>query len=340
AFPEIPKDHVAIDFKNFNLSGFLSYLNPDDTLASGNLNGHFILEEPFEDTGIVADLDVQSLRVMDVDLGVFKVDATSLGNDSYDFDASLKEGEVDFDFHGDYVASQSGARLDLDLDINQFNMKALTGFSQGEITETAGSSSGNFKLYGTTKETQYEGTMNIDNSGLSMDQFVIRDANSNTFEMSGKIGTKSFINPTFNLEVSANDFQVINATKDDNDFLYGQASFDGTATITGDLQIPKVNMDMTVSSDTDITYVLPSATVNVEERDGVVIFVNREHPDAILTRTQEKTATIKGFDISALLKIGKKATVTIIIDEETGDNFKVSGEGDFNMTMNPNGNLK
>src|SRR5690606_23927254 len=65
AFPEIPKDHVAIDFKNFNLSGFLSYLNPDDTLASGNLNGHFILEEPFEDTGIVADLDVQSLRVMD-----------------------------------------------------------------------------------------------------------------------------------------------------------------------------------------------------------------------------------------------------------------------------------
>lgn len=363
AFPEIPKDHVAIDFKNFNLSGFLSYLNPDDTLASGNLNGHFILEEPFEDTGIVADLDVQSLRVMDVDLGVFKVDATSLGNDSYDFDASLKEGEVDFDFHGDYVASQSGARLDLDLDINQFNMKALTGFSKGEITETAGSFSGNFKLYGTTKEPKYEGTLkfedanfkiamfnsaftlqdetlNIDNSGLSMDQFVIRDANSNTFEMSGKIGTKSFINPTFNLEVSANDFQVVNATKDDNDFLYGQASFDGTATITGDLQIPKVNMDMTVSSDTDITYVLPSATVNVEERDGVVIFVNREHPDAILTRTQEKTATIKGFDISALLKIGKKATVTIIIDEETGDNFKVSGEGDFNMTMNPNGNLK
>ena len=132
----------------------------------------------------------------------------------------------------------------------------------------------------------------------------------------------------------------MNATKDDNDFLYGKASFDGSAKITGDLQVPKIDMDMTVSSDTDITYVLPSATVNVEERDGVVIFVNRENPDAILTRTKEQTATIKGFDISALLKIGKEATVTIILDEETGDNFKVAGQGDFNMTMNPNGNLR
>ncbi|MFV9552638.1 translocation/assembly module TamB domain-containing protein, partial [Algibacter sp. PT7-4] len=72
--------------------------------------------------------------------------------------------------------------------------------------------------------------LNIDNSGLSMNQFVIRDANNNTFEMSGNIGTESFINPTFNLEVNASDFQVINATKDDNDFLYGQASFNGEAT--------------------------------------------------------------------------------------------------------------
>lgn len=359
----ISKDHIAVDFQNFKLSEFLSYFNPDDKIASGNLNGNFILEEPFEDTGIVADLDISQLQFMDVDLGTFKIDAKSLSGDRYDFNANMKGGEIDLDLKGDYIANQSGAKLNLNLDINQFNMNALTGFSQGEITETSGSFSGNFKLSGNTKEPIYSGllqfndadfkvamfnsaftlqneTLNIDNSGLSMTNFTIQDANKNTFEMSGEIGTKSFINPTFDLQVNANDFQVLNATKEDNDFLYGQASFDGSAKITGDLQVPKIDMDMTVSSDTDITYVLPSATVNVEERDGVVIFVNRENPDAILTRTTEKTATITGFDITALLKIGKEATVTIIIDEETGDNFKVSGEGDFNMTMNPNGNLR
>lgn len=359
----ISKDHIAVDFKNFKLSEFLSYFNPDDKIASGNLNGHFILEEPFEDTGIVADLDISQLQLMNVNLGTFKVDAKSLNNDSYDFNATMNGGEIDLNLKGDYIASQSGAKLDLNLDINRFNMAALTGFSQGEITETAGSFSGKFKLNGTTNEPIYSGQiefndanfkvamfnsaftlkddiLNVDNSGLSMDNFIIRDVNDNTFNISGTIGTKSFVNPTFNLQVNANDFQVLNATKEDNDFLYGQASFNGSAIITGDLQVPKIDMDMTVSSDTNITYVLPSATVNVEERDGVVVFVNRENPDAILTRTKEKTATIKGFDISALLKIGKEATVTIILDEETGDNFKVSGDGDFNMTMNPNGNLK
>ena len=361
--PELSKDHIAINFKNFELSEFLSYLNPDNALASGNLNGDFIVEEPFTSTGIVADLDITKLHVMDVDLGTLDVNAKSLGGNSYNFLGKMKGGEVDLDLKGDYLANQAGAKLDLNLDINKFNMKALTGFTQGEITETSGSFSGNFKLFGTTKEPKYEGkllfsdanfkvakfnsaftlkneTLKIDNSGLAMADFTIRDENQNTFIMSGKIGSESFINPTFNLDIDANNFQVINATKEDNDFLYGKASFNGKAKITGDLQIPKIDMDLKVNSDTDITYVLPSATVNIEERDGVVIFVNKENPDAILTRTKEKTANIKGLDILARVKIGKEAAVTIVIDEQTGDNFKVSGEGDFNMSMNPNGFLR
>ncbi len=360
--PSISKDHIAIDFKNFKLSEFLTYLNPDEKLATGNLNGDFILEEPFADTGIVADLDISQLSFMQVDMGTLSLDAKSLGGNSYDFNADMKGGEIDLDLKGDYVANESGANLDLNLDINKFNMSALTGFSQGEITETDGSFSGNFKLNGTTTEPKYEGNLNfnnadfkikmfnaaftlanedlkVNNEGLSMNNFTIRDENQNTLVASGTVGTESFINPTFDLKVKADNFQVLNATKEDNDFVYGKATFDAVAEITGDLQIPKIDMNLTVGSDTDITYVMPSATVNIEERDGVVIFVNRENPDAILTRTEEVSATIKGFDISAYVKVGKEAAVTIIIDEDTGDNFKVSGEGDLNFNMNPNGNM-
>jgi len=94
-----------------------------------------------------------------------------------------------------------------------------------------------------------------------------------------------------------------------------------------------------MGKNTNVTYVLPSATVNVEERDGIVVFVNRQNPNAILTRSKEKTATIKGYDITALFKIEKEAVTTVLLDEDTGDNFKVSGEGDLNFTMNPNGNM-
>lgn len=360
--PSISNEHIAVDFKNFQLSEFLSYLNPDESLATGNLNGEFILEDPFTNTGIIADLDISALSFMDVDMGTLTLDAKSLGGDQYDFHADIKGGEVDLDLKGDYLASTTGAKLDLDLLINKFNMTALTGFSQGQIKGTSGSFSGDFKLSGTTAEPEYSGqlvfkdadftvamfnagftlaneTLNVDNKGLVMDNFTILDENKNSFVMSGMIGTESFINPTFDLQLKANNFQILNATKEDNDFLYGKATFDADAKITGDLQIPKINMTATVGSDTDVTYVIPASTANIENRDGVVQFVNRENPDAILTRTEEKAVTITGVDISALLKIGKNAAVTIVINEDTGDNFKVSGEGDLNFNMNPNGNM-
>ncbi|ALJ06829.1 hypothetical protein APS56_11295 [Pseudalgibacter alginicilyticus] len=358
----VSKNHIAITYTNFKISEILDYLNPKTKLATGILQGDFIIESPFQETGVLANLSVNQLKVMEVNLGTLKLDAKSLGGKSYDFNAKLKGGEINLDLKGGYIARQTGANLDLNLDINQFNMKALTGFSQSNISEADGTFSGNFKLTGTTEQPNYEGklnfnnayfklskfntgftlaneTLNINNTGVSMNNFTISDVNKNTFALSGKIGTASFINPTFNLKLKANDFQFINATKEDNDFLYGKARFNADASILGDLQIPKVDMNVTVDSETDITYVLPSASVNIEERDGVVLFVNRENPDAILTQTEEKTATIKGFDITTSLKIGKEAAFTLLIDEETGDNFKVSGEGDFNFKMNPNGNM-
>ncbi len=356
------KDHVGVLFENFKLSEFLNYLNPEEKLATGILNGQVVVEDIFGSTGLLADIDIQQLSLLDVNLGTLSVDAGSTGGNGYDFNAALKEGAIDMDITGDYVATTETPNLNLDIDINEFKMKALEGFTQGEVTEADGSFSGQFTVNGTLDEPVYKGNLlfsnadfkvaklnaaftladeelNIDNKGLSMSDFTIADENGNTFAASGSIGTENLVNPTFDLQLKAKDFQVLNATEDDNDFLYGTATFDADATLSGDLQIPVLKGSLTVGSNTDVTYVMPSAAVNIEERDGIVIFVNRENPDAILTRTEEQTATVTGFDISADLNIGKEAQVKIIIDEETGDNFQVSGEGEFNFTMNPNGRM-
>ncbi|MAN59417.1 MAG: hypothetical protein CMC08_06235 [Flavobacteriaceae bacterium] len=358
----VSKPHVAINFENFELSEFLSYLNPQDTLATGNLNGQLRIEKPFGNTGLVANITVRELGAMNVDLGMLTLQAEPQGGSRYDFDMAIKEGAVDLDISGDYKAQQQQALLDLNLDINRFDMAALEGFSMGAISNGSGSFSGEFSVDGTVAQPQYDGTLRfadagfeitqlnapfqlvneqleIDNAGISMDGFTIRDAEGNTLSMSGFVGTEDFLNPTFDLQLNATDFTVLDATEEDNDLFYGTASFDATATVTGDLQIPIIDMQFTVSEDTDITYILPSATVNIEEREGVVMFVNRENPDAILTRNTEEAAVFTGFDISALIQINDGASVKLILDEQTGDNFLVQGEGDLNFTMNPNGRM-
>ncbi len=360
--PGLSLDHAAIGFENFKLSEILNYLNPEEELAKGNLNGNFTLVEPFGKTGILADLMISDLNIMDVDLRKLTVNAESSDGNQYDFNMSLKEGAVDLDLQGDYIASETGGSQDLELWINRFDMQALEGFSMGEIKNADGSFSGQFNVTGTAKDPQYSGNLNfnnavftvsklnapftladetlkLDNSGVYMEGFTVRDTNNNELVLTGNIGTETFVNPTFNLKLNAQNFQLLNATAEDNEMFYGQASFDADATLTGDLSIPKLDARLQVNDNTDITYILPSASVTIEERDGVVLFVNREDPDAILTRTEERTATVTGLDITSYLKIGEKAKVTIIIDEETGDNFQVYGDGDFVFTMNPNGRL-
>ncbi|WP_226789290.1 translocation/assembly module TamB domain-containing protein [Polaribacter reichenbachii] len=358
----IEKTHIAINYKNFKISEVLNYLNPDKQIANGILNGSFILEEPFNDTGIVADLQVDKFKVLKTDLGKFSIDAKSLGGNKYDFKANLKEGDIDLDLIGDYVVVNNDANLNLDVNLNEFKMNALNTLSLGEIKETSGSFNGDFKITGTISNPEYNGNINfnnaefnvtklntkftlknekltLDNEGLYLSKFTILDAKKNALVLSGKILTESFINPKFDLKLNAKNFRLINADKKDNPSFYGLATFNANADLTGDLQIPKLSANVTLGSDTDVTYVLPSTYASVEHRDDVVVFVNRENPNAILTQTEEKTATITGFDIFTRLKINKDAAITVVIDEETGDNFNVSGEGEFLFNMMPNGRI-
>ncbi|MGB3608347.1 translocation/assembly module TamB domain-containing protein, partial [Psychroserpens sp.] len=358
----ISKTHVAITYDNFKISEVFNYLNPDSKLATGQLNGDFILEDPFGKTGLLADLSISNFTVLKTDLGTLSLNGNSLSDTEYAFNAGLKGGDINLDLVGDYTTTTTAANLNLDLNINEFKMKALNTLSLGEVKDADGSFNGKFKVTGTTSDPQYDGTLNFidaqfniaklntkftmpnetlnaNNEGLSMSNFTILDENNNKMVLSGEIGTESFINPTFNLDLKANNFQVLNATQEDNADFYGKASFNADAKLTGDLQIPKLNADVTVGADTDVTYVMPATYASIEERDGVVVFVNRENPNAILTQTEEQTATIKGFDISTRIKIGKDAAVTVVIDEETGDNFRASGEGELLFNMLPNGRI-
>ncbi|MCZ4320021.1 translocation/assembly module TamB [Aequorivita viscosa] len=358
----VSPQHAAIRFENFKLSEILNYLNPSEELAKGNLNGSLAIVDPYGNSGLIADLAIHELNLLNVDLGKLTIDAESKGGNSYDFNLALKEGEVNLNLTGDYVATEKDTKLNLDLNIFDFKMRALEGFSLGELKNADGSFSGKFNVTGSTTAPKYDGSLNfknadftisklnapftladeilqIDNKGFYMDGFTVLDENQNKLVLTGNIGTESFINPTFNLNLKAQNFQVLNATKDDNDFIYGKASFDADAKLTGDLQIPKLDAQLSVYDDTNITYILPSSSVAIEERDGVVIFVNRENPDAILTKNTEKSATFTGLDVDAFINIGKSAKVTIIIDQETGDNFEVFGDGEFDFNMNPNGNM-
>ncbi|SFC10201.1 Autotransporter translocation and assembly factor TamB [Zunongwangia mangrovi] len=353
-------DNITLLFDNFKLAAFLNFLNPEVKLAKGNMNGRFALVEPFGKTGILADLNIEQLESMDVDLGKLSLRGIAMGAEKYRFEMGMKEGAVDMDLTGNYVAADSTANLDMNLDLNKVEMAAVTGFSFGALEDGKGSFKGNIKLNGTTVNPEYSGkidfndaqfrvsmlnapfifkneTLDLDNDGVYFNNFKIGDTKGNSFVVDGELGTESFINPTFDLSFEANDFNVLNSTEEDNDLFYGTASFDAQATLKGDLNLPKLRLNLEVGENTNVTYVVPETELQMQEREGIVTFVNKEDPDNILTQSEEESYVFSGYDIGAQLKIRDEAIINVILNEQTNDNLQIQGNGDLRFNISPNG---
>lgn len=360
----IEKEHIGITFENFRVQTLLSLLNPDEALASGQVNGNFAIVQPFGATGIVADFNIKNLGVLQTELGDLTMDASSKGLSEYDFDMAIKEGRVDLDLTGDFTAAETGAKLNLDLNLNKLELGVLQELSDGAIEDTEGFLSGNVSVSGTTASPNYDGnlafnqtrfkvadlnavfkisdeTLQIDNSGIYFDTFEIVDTNGSVLTLDGSVMTENLTNPTFDFTLNTEAFRILDSTKDDNELYYGIVSVDADLDVKGNLNLPKVDGKLRVRKITDVTYVVPESQLDVQERDGVVIFVNRQDPDAILTRNdQEETPSMfKGFDVNTVLEIADDAVFHIIIDQQTGDNLQVSGDAELNLDMNPNGNI-
>ncbi|SHJ43375.1 Family of unknown function [Arenibacter nanhaiticus] len=363
SFSDQKKEHIGVLFSNFRLSTFSSLLNPDESLAKGTLKGNFILEDPFGSTGLVTDLDIEQLEITGIPMGHLATRATSKNGNNYDFDLRVNGGDLDLSVNGGFLAAESGAELNLDLVLNELKIKALEQFAQGAITETTGSVNGKFKVFGTLEEPLYQGSFNfdqaglllkslntrftmahetvsLDNKGIYLRNFTITDANSNRFALDGEVGTKNLLNPTFALKVKANDFQVINATIEDNQQYYGKVKMDADMTLSGNLKMPKITGILRINEGSDFTFVVPESQLDITEREGVVIFVNKENPNDILTRNKDdgaSSAILTGYAIDTQLSVENNATFTIVIDERSGDNFQISGKGDFIVGVEPSG---
>ncbi len=359
---QVTSPHIGVLFENFKLQALLSYFNPEEKLATGSLNGRFVLEDIASTMGFASNLSIENLGVLQVPLGDLNLNANSNNGSLYEMDLSLLGQDVDLDVTGTYNVAPATAALDLNLQLNKLNMETLTGIASDYLSQGSGQLSGAVDISGTTIKPQYNGelafdnanfnvnllnaafTLNdeqitFDNNGIYFNTFTVADASDNIFTVNGKVETSSFLNPSFDLQMNAQNFTVLNSTAADNDLYYGTATFNAAATLTGDLAVPKVDVDFQVLDGTNVTYVIPPTELDVIQRDGIVQFVNKENPDAILTQTQEETARLSGFDITANLKIGNGAIVNVIVDPDTGDNLQISGAGDLKFAMSPNGRM-
>ena len=353
---------LNIEFRQFNIANIISYFNPDSLLATGDLNGVITLEEPLGNAALLADLNINAFHVFDVDMGTLTLNGETEDAKNYSFNLNLRGGEVALSTKAEYHVTENASDISLDISIDRINMKAVESFSMGEIKNSSGYLSGYVKASGSLSDLSYDGELVFndasltpsilqtpfilgsqqivfDNDGIRLQNFSISDKDGNSFTVDGEIFTTDILNPSFDLKMTATNFQVLNASEEKNSLFYGKASFDAKATLTGDLNLPVLNLQLDVGAGTDVTYIMPQGRVDLNKREGIVEFVNKTDPNNILSEEEEESVVIQGYDINAVVSVGSGASFTVIISKQTGDNFKISGDGDLNFSIDANGRM-
>ncbi|WP_413533229.1 translocation/assembly module TamB domain-containing protein [Empedobacter brevis] len=354
---------LNITIKDFKIETITELIKKDDLPAEGTINGTAQIRDLNKEMTFNADLTLSDLKAFGNPIGTIVAKVKNTSPTLINADVTLEGNNNNMKIFGDYNTKESA--FDLALDINRLEMKSIQGFAMNQIKDTEGYLSGNLKITGTADKPSILGAVKFNqvgltivesgsnfrkiddaidftNKGIEFNKFKINDNEGNSLTVRGEILTETYRDFAFNLTANARDFNVVNSEKSNDAIMYGKLAVDANLTIKGDLDLPKVNGSLTVTDDTDFTFVLPQSSPSLQEREGIVEFIDQDQVALDKTiETPELTADskIKGIDANVNIQISKEAKTSIIIDKANGDFVEIQGEADLTGGMDPSGKM-
>ena len=353
---------LDISIKNFKIESITEIIKKDSLIAQGTIHGTAQLRDLKNQMTFTSDLKVDELKVFGSEVGnvALKVNNTN-GNDRLNADVSITGFDNNLQLLGYFDTKQQA--FDMKLNIGQLQMESVQGFSMNAITNANGFLSGQMNIKGTVEAPSILGNIqfhqvgfNVEelnttfenmndaiaftHQGIELNRFKLNDSDGNALTINGKINTQTYRDFAFALKVNAHDFKVVDSKKEDNKMLYGVMAIDANLNIGGNLDLPKIDGILKVTKNTDFTFVMPQSNPALEERDGIVEFIDKDQLALQQTLKQDTLTAdtkIKGLDVSVNIELDKEAKLSVVIDKSNGDFIKLQGEAELTGGIDPSG---
>ena len=355
---------ITVDFKNFHIETLTKMAKQDSLLVGGTINGNAVVSNFQASPVFTAAIDVNDFNFKGDTLGNIALKVNNQTANAYEAKVSITGRGNQVDLSGMYYTLPE-SRFDMNLNIVNLSMKSIQGFSFGSIRNSTGNITGQLKITGTTTAPAVRGkidfnkvgfnvsmlnsyftmpqeSITFNDEGIRFNDFTLVDSTNNKAIITGSVFTKTYTDFKFGMDIRMDNFRVINSTKADNKLFYGKLFMDANVKIRGDMAKPVVDATLTVNEKTDMTFVLPTTDPGVEDRKGVVEFIDQSAPkmDSILLARQIdslKKSEITGLDVNATVNIDKNANFAIVIDERNGDVVYMKGEAHLSGGIDPSG---
>ena len=357
---------IDVAFSSFHLGTLSRMADQDSLFVEGTLDGKVQIKDPMSKPVFTSDLQIKNLSYRKDSVGDLAIKVNNEKADAFTADVRLSGHQNDVQVSGDYNTKDS--RIDMKLDLRQLNLASLKPFLTSQVRDISGFLKGSLDLKGTMDQPGINGNLNFDNAvivpeitgeplklskdriefdsdGFNFSEFALQDAAGSKATLDGNVFTKDYKDFRFDLFFNAGNFRLVNAREGRDRMFYGSLNMDASVSLSGDMNTPKVDGDLRVNRSTDFTFVLPEDNPEIVERQGVVRFIDKDHPGDTLVDQRAKLiaatrSIVKGMDISLNIATDSSAQFTIIVDERNGDALKARGRSNLVFSMDKSGRME
>lgn len=363
---EAPGSPVSVGFRKLDLEYLSSVISAEKPL-SGVLEGDIHLYPDPSGMTFTSDIQVSNFSILEVPWGNISLAVSKTSSDRFAVDFGLTGSENHITAKGFYIGGQNRA-MSLSAEIDRFNLVSLQPLLSNQVQNLAGILTGKMSLRGTPQRPDIEGSIRladthflstflnssftIDNEtisfideGISFDDFQIADDNNNEAKIDGVILTSSYRDFQFNLDLNTDNFRLLNTTEDDNDLFYGRVDVEANVSIRGTMAAPVIDMQIGLSDESNLTYIVPQSEASVLEAEGIVKFVDKTFEDDSFMKNIENEvadtviSTFTGIDLTARIELTGKELFTIVIDPVTRDQLSIKGNSTLTLQLDPTGDI-
>ncbi|RZK79524.1 MAG: translocation/assembly module TamB [Pedobacter sp.] len=357
-----PNSPLKVEFKDFRIETLTKFAKQDTALAGGNINGAVDVKDLAGSPKFEANITVDQLRYQKDQLGTLRIAVNNNTENAFETNIALT-GVHELRVNGFYYTNSANA-LDLNLNIDKIDLKALESLSMGQIKRGSGTITGQLSVKGALSAPKVLGdvkfnqaaftatyvnsyfrmpneSISFTNQGINFNNFTILDSLGRKATISGGVITNDYTNFRFNMDIATDNFRAMNSTAADNDMIYGTVYLTSDIKVRGDLNQPDVDMTINVEKNTKFFFALPVSDPSVIDQEGIVQFIDADaapfNGQKALNGDSVSKSPIKGIDLSATLIIDPEAELNVVVDPSNGDALKVRGDANLIATMDPSG---
>jgi hypothetical protein len=353
-----PTDQLKVSFEKFNMVNLNQLTRTGGVLLKGSLNGDVLLSSIMKSPGIDAHLGIDSLIMNKTLVGDVKIEST-LDNERKQADIKMNihnRGLETMNIAGAYQLGHDKAdNLDFDVKMNHTEAIIFEPFIKDLVSNIKGTISTNLKLSGPPSKPQLNGTVTLNNTGvtvnylktaytvndtlnvgnsvISLNNMVMRDSKKGTGTVTGTVDLNDLSNPDIEAVLTAKNLMALNTTFKDNHVYYGTAFGTGRFSFNG--PVDNMKIDIKAKTEAGTIFNIPLNTSATVGDYDFIKFVSHNDTAKLVTKSNAFDGVTLNFDLT----VDEKTTVKIFTDygvlEGSGQandlKLNINSLGDFEM---------